>query len=443
MELRNRKLPDTSTEPFYAAAEGNDIDLFNTDAIPRTPRCRSVPNTPVERETNVRGLFPPVPRMETSNFETEARNFAQDRMFTPVQPWEGDRQRQQDHLLLRPTAQHTTRYQPLMHEREGPQPAFRAQSRYDRNYGGHQSSRHHGDYRGAPMYNTAISDFKPRTPIFDGKVDTWEPFIMQLRFMSKTYNWPEWKFHEQLLFSLRGDALMFASNLNPAVREDSTMLLGALEQRFGQSLLAETYRANLYNVRKSSKETLQEYSARVNHLMSRAYPGMEGTSIYSNLLIEHLLKGLPDQRLAYEVLTRKPRDLNEAVDMITWHEACRQYTMKTSGIRNIEQDDYEDEEEYSNYDHELRRIRNRKISQEDNSNHKFIQFERELQNLSRLFHNMMNSDQDSRPRTPNFRRKRELICYNCEKPGHIAPDCPNKKVIKTLPEEEVQENQEN
>ena len=43
--------------------------------------------------------------------------------------------------------------------------------------------------------------------------------------------------------------------------------------------------------------------------------------------------------MAYEILTKKPRTLSEAVDMITWHEACCQQTVKNSGVRKIK--DYE------------------------------------------------------------------------------------------------------
>ena len=63
--------------------------------------------------------------------------------------------------------------------------------------------------------------------------------------------------------------------------------------------------------------------------MSRAYPGMQGTAVFENLAIEHLLRGLPDQKLTYEILTKKPRDLSEAIYIITWHEACHQFTNKT------------------------------------------------------------------------------------------------------------------
>ena len=60
--------------------------------------------------------------------------------------------------------------------------------------------------------------------------------------------------------------------------------------------------------------------------MPMAYPGMQGTAIFDNLAIEHSLRGLPDQRLTYEICTKKPKNLSEAVDIITWHKACQQYT---------------------------------------------------------------------------------------------------------------------
>jgi len=110
-----------------------------------------------------------------------------------------------------------------------------------------------------------------------------------------------------------------------------------LQRRFGQSSLAETHRANLCNIRKHSKESIQQYSARVSQLMSRAYPGIEGTPIYNNLAIEHLLRGLSDQKLSYEVLINRPRDFRQAVDMIVWHDACRKCTLGT-GVLNVEKE---------------------------------------------------------------------------------------------------------
>lgn len=254
--------------------------------------------------------------------------------------------------------------------------------------------------------------------------------MMQLKFMASTYKWSDDKFKEQLLFSLRGEALLYVANLSQDVRDNSSLLVKSLEQRFGHCLLAETHRANLYNLRKSSKETIQQYSARVSQLMSRSYPGMEGTTIYNNLAIEHLLKGLPDQKLAYEVLTRKPKDLAEAVDMITWHEACRQYTMKSSTVRHLENHDISDNESENETEAGLRRVDGRKIGKQE----KVSQLWQEMQNyIQKQLTKIVSLDPDFKQQTNNTsgdQRSRDIVCYSCNEPGHIAPACPHRQKQK-------------
>ena len=71
--------------------------------------------------------------------------------------------------------------------------------------------------------------------------------------------------------------------------------------------------------------------------MSRAYPGMQSTAEFDRLATEHLLRGLTDQELAYEIFTRKPMDLPETVDMINWHQACRSFTYSSSKHDNREE----------------------------------------------------------------------------------------------------------
>ena len=127
----------------------------------------------------------------------------------------------------------------------------------------------------------------------NGKPDARETFRMQIQLMSRNFAWTDDKFRDQLMFALRGEALLFASNLPVLVREDTESLLHAMEQRFGQCLLAETNRTNLDNIKKLSKEVVQQYRAIINQLMTDAYPamsGIQGTSILNFLAIERLLK---------------------------------------------------------------------------------------------------------------------------------------------------------
>ena len=143
---------------------------------------------------------------------------------------------------------------------------------------------------------------------------------MQLQLMSRSYGWSASKFRDQLVFALKGEPLYFASHLPRHVRENTKRLLSAMTQRFGHSVLAETHRVSLQDIKQ--EPALQQYGARVIQIVSRAYPGIQGTALYESLSFEHMLKGLSNKHLAYETLVRKPNNVYEAVSMLVWQEAC-------------------------------------------------------------------------------------------------------------------------
>ena len=88
------------------------------------------------------------------------------------------------------------------------------------------------NFEGPPRYHGnryQFNNIKPRPPSFDGKPDAWEPFLMQIQLMRQSYGWPDYKFRDQRMFALRGEALLFASNLPIHVREDTDSLISAME----------------------------------------------------------------------------------------------------------------------------------------------------------------------------------------------------------------------
>ena len=67
------------------------------------------------------------------------------------------------------------------------------------------------------------------------------------------------------MFAMRSEALLFASNLPVDILDCTESLIHAMEQRIGRFLLAEAHRANLKNnIKKRSRETIHQYSARVS-----------------------------------------------------------------------------------------------------------------------------------------------------------------------------------
>ena len=254
------------------------------------------------------------------------------------------------------------------------------------------------------------NDFKPRLPTFDGKPDTLETFLMQFRLFAKSYIWSEREFREQLLLALRGEALLYASSLPHITTENTESLLQAIRQRFGQSLLAETHRANLYSIKKQPKENLQQYSDRVSRHMLRAYPGMQGTAIYETLAIEYLLRGLPDQNLAYEIFIENPTNLLETVEMITWQETCHKLTCSSKT----------DEQKTQSTDCA------RLMSQTENENKSVRKTATETNSDN---YNKSNSSQMENKTNIIKKSIRQRKRYNCRRRGHLADSCPRVKII--------------
>ena len=298
-----------------------------------------------------------------------------------------------------------------------------------------------------------LNEPRPYFPSFSGKHDEWDAFWLKFELLARRYHWSAEKQREQLLLCLKDDAMSFAAGLGPETRGDIDLFVQALRDRFTHRTPAETVRASLNNIKKNSKETIQEYASRVRTLMAKAYPDIGSTETFTQMTIHHLLQGLPDQTIAYEVLIKKPRSLTDAVDMITWHECCKETTRKKSGLRQLSSyakeqltclPDINDTNES-----EVRRINGKKFVTEE----RLIQFGRDLKaTIEKLFRNGKASmdDLDSKDKSEEElmpkRQEENIICYFCLQEGHIAPRCPlrhkNRKPAtqKDSPKEKQSEN---
>ena len=274
-----------------------------------------------------------------------------------------------------------------------------------------------------------FSEPRPYFPTFSGRHDEWDAFWLKFRLMARRYNWSDEKQQEQLLFCLKDDALNFAASLGPEIRENLMLFSQALRDRFSHRTPAETVRASLNNIKKSSKETIQEYASRVRTMMSKAYPDIGCSETFNQMTIHHLLQGLPDQIIAYEVLIRKPNSLTEAVDMITWHECCKETTRKKPGVRQLSEQPYVHDEDIQQMD--VRRINGKKFVTEE----RLIQFGRDLKaTIEKLFKDEQAGQENQNPKPkqeneeamPRRRDGRPIICYYCNEPGHISVRCPLK-----------------
>ena len=286
-----------------------------------------------------------------------------------------------------------------------------------------------------PRTASSISQdtYKSRLPYYNGKGD-WKSFMVQFEIIAERNDWGPRQKANEIMLVLKDEALQFATRLAPEVRTSFSLLNAEMNRRFGDTNYPETYRRELQLVKKQYKESIYEYASRVENMVRKAYPGLE-RSLFNNLSIEHMLSGLPDQSIMYDVLTKRPTTMDEAINLVTWHMTFKNGIKSKSGsnIRSIEI-------ENGNEDYECRKVGRSFVTEE-----RLHQFGRDIKDsmtkeivssVGDIIDKKLSikTDKPRQPLTPekNVRpwnhekpqQQRKRLCYTCNGEGHFSRDCP-------------------
>ena len=297
--------------------------------------------------------------------------------------------------------------------------------------------------RNPRMYH-CHQDLQLKLPIFNGK-GNWQGFWVQFELISQHYGWNDEEQRNQLIMTFRDDALVYVSQLTADTRNSLYRLIAAMKRRFDHPVLPETHRARLQSASKESKESVHEYAARINCMTSKAYPGFEGTDMFHKIAIEHMLQGLNDPCVAYDVQTKRPKSMEEAVDMITWHECCKMNSRKRSAIRQLGTESsycpemnvakYNDEnslrrvtdERVATFEKQLMKSMKEVITQVASANHDNSDTPKPTQNFHPVNKAWDRGHGGARPKSFNSDLKSKE-CFICHRLGHLSYDCPNKQI---------------
>ena len=244
-------------------------------------------------------------------------------------------------------------------------------------------------------------------------------FWLQLKSVAVSCGWSSHEVLHRLVSSLRDKALEYFFDLPVHIQGDLNAAVVAMSRRFDDHTLPETYRQKLSTLKQQTKESVENFSSRVRQMVSKAFPEFVGSDTAEAMIIEHVISGLKNQTVAYDVMSKKPKTVVECLDMVQWHESILQ-RQKSARIQAVS---VANEHLSISGDDTMEASVARVSSTANVSEERLFQFGRELKEA--ICRQLGTKEQDNKDKSKQWKSKVE--CYYCKELGHMKRECPKFK----------------
>ncbi len=241
----------------------------------------------------------------------------------------------------------------------------------------------------------------PQIEKFDGS--NWEGFVSQFDSIAEFYHLDEKTKLHQLLHRVAGEAKQFVFlKCDMTTRSTYQSLTNALKQRFGSDDNHANFRAQLDALRLGQKDSMAEFSSEVAYLVRKAWPNVDEQT-RKEMEVEYFVKNLTDPVMVRTVGNQSPASLEEARQLA---------------------------ENYLRLEEQLKPRRNaiRKVTLEEatpDNNQEYIT-EQRLNEFGNAIVYQIESRLDKLTKALQMGNQDPRVCFNCNRPGHLARNCPQR-----------------
>lgn len=250
-----------------------------------------------------------------------------------------------------------------------------------------------------------------KAPVYDGR-SCWEAFLRQFEIVARINGWTDEDMSQRLLTALRGSATAVLQNLTDDLLNDYGRLKQTLSTRFGSQGQPEIARVRLRNRVQRRDEKLVELAEDIERLTRLAYPDTPEATL-SSFAAERFIDALRQETIKQQVLIARPSSLQQALQIALQMESV--LCNLRSDSRIVRRVDAADEQPTSSA---VNAVSVKSYGSKNSDVEHLLK-----ENFQKLFKLIEGHQAKKFAQTD----KRELVCWNCQKPGHLRTRCPSVK----------------
>lgn len=246
---------------------------------------------------------------------------------------------------------------------------------------------------------------------------SWEDWLDHFESVAAVNKWEEADKLLWLRVRMTGRAQKAFKNLPQASRASYATVRESLSERFEPASKRELYRTEFYARKKRKMEDWASLAEDLKSLADRAFSNLEEAA-RAHLVLTRYLEQLDNQQVAFSVKQKRPQSVDEAVTATLEMESYLNHSSRQVGQVGLEeagQDTVVAAAVQSKQDTMMELMH----SMMDRLEKLELRERRSQPPITRRF----NPQRGQRSATRSVGSMRPIVCFRCQKEGHIAREC--------------------